>query len=66
MLASPEGKLRALTIDTYGDGGVSVGNTAAGLAGFMYGTHHGGFVTTTWSPMLLPAPFRGPGGPPLA
>jgi xanthine dehydrogenase YagR molybdenum-binding subunit len=67
MLASPEGKLRALTIDTYGDGGVSIGNTAAGLAGFMYGTtprRLRDYDVVTHAPPGTP--FRGPGGPPLA
>jgi xanthine dehydrogenase YagR molybdenum-binding subunit len=67
MLANSEGKLRALSIDTYGDGGVSIGNTTAGLAGFIYGISPRRLrdydVVTNAPPGT---PFRGPGGPPLA
>jgi xanthine dehydrogenase YagR molybdenum-binding subunit len=67
MLADSSGRLRALSIDTYGDGGVSIGNTTAGLAGFMYGTTPRRLrdydVVTNAPPGT---PFRGPGGPPLA
>jgi xanthine dehydrogenase YagR molybdenum-binding subunit len=67
LLTSREGKLRALSIDTFGDGGVSIGNTTAGLGGFIYGTaprRLRDYDVVTHAPPGTP--FRGPGGPPLA
>jgi xanthine dehydrogenase YagR molybdenum-binding subunit len=53
-------------MDCFGDGGVSIGNVAAGLAGFMYGRAPRRLrdydVITNAPPGT---PFRGPGGPPM-
>jgi xanthine dehydrogenase YagR molybdenum-binding subunit len=67
LLARPDGTLRSLNMDCVGDGGVSVGNVAAGLAAFMYGRTPRRLrdydVITNAPPGT---PFRGPGGPPMA
>ncbi|MFC3995864.1 molybdopterin-dependent oxidoreductase [Nocardiopsis sediminis] len=67
MLADADGDLAALTIDAYGEGGVSVGSAVALHGNLMYGTAPRRMrdydVVTNHPPG---APFRGPGGPPLS
>ncbi|MGQ0841955.1 molybdopterin-dependent oxidoreductase [Actinokineospora sp.] len=67
LLADEKGDLAALTVDVYGDGGVSVTSTVATLARLMYGTAPRRLrdydVVTNQAPG---APFRGPGGPPMS
>jgi len=67
LLAGPDGDLAAMTADVHAEGGVSMGSAVAALGRFIYGnaprrlrdydviTNHG-----------AAAPFRGPGGPPMA
>ncbi|MDQ3733085.1 MAG: molybdopterin-dependent oxidoreductase [Actinomycetota bacterium] len=66
MLADAEGELAALTIDTRGEGGVSVASGVAMLGRLIYGTAPRRLrdydVLTNHPPAT---PFRGPGGPPL-
>lgn len=66
LLADAGGDLRALTVDVYGDGGVSVASTVAALGRLIYGTAPRRLrdfdVVTNHPPG---APFRGPGGPPM-
>jgi xanthine dehydrogenase YagR molybdenum-binding subunit len=67
MVSNTDGSLRALTMNTYGDGGVSVGSTVAGMARLIYGRSPRSlydFDVATNAPRGTP--FRGPGGPPLA
>jgi xanthine dehydrogenase YagR molybdenum-binding subunit len=66
IVASSGGQLRAITIDAYGDGGVSIGSTVAGLTRLLYGRAPRSlrdFDVVTNAPPGTP--FRGPGGPPL-
>jgi xanthine dehydrogenase YagR molybdenum-binding subunit len=67
MLADDKGELAALAVDVHGDGGVSVASMVAALGRLMYGTAPRRLrdfdVVTNHPPG---APFRGPGGPPLA
>jgi xanthine dehydrogenase YagR molybdenum-binding subunit len=67
MLADAKGDLSALTVDTYGDGGVSVSSAVAMLGRLMYGRAPRRLrdfdVVTNHPPG---SPFRGPGGPPMA
>ncbi len=67
MLADEQGELTALTVDSEGDGGVSVGSSVAALGALMYGRSprraRDYDVVTNAAPGT---PFRGPGGPPLA
>jgi xanthine dehydrogenase YagR molybdenum-binding subunit len=67
LLADEKGDLAALTMDTRGDGGVSIGSTVAALGRLMYGNAPRRLrdydVVTNRPPGL---PFRGPGGPPMA
>lgn len=67
LLAGGDGSLRALSVDSHGDGGVSVGSNAAVLAALMYGRSPRRVrdydVVTNRPPA---APMRGPGGPPMA
>ncbi|GAB3739685.1 molybdopterin-dependent oxidoreductase [Nocardiopsis nanhaiensis] len=67
LLAGRGGELRALSVDSYGDGGVSVGSNVAALAALMYGRSPRrlrDFDVVTHRPPG--APMRGPGGPPMA
>ncbi|GAA1111697.1 molybdopterin-dependent oxidoreductase [Nocardiopsis composta] len=67
VLADADGGLSALTVDTWGDGGVSIGSGAAAMAMLVYGRAPRRVrdydVVTNRPPGL---PFRGPGGAPLA
>ena len=67
LLADDKGDLAALTMDVHGDGGVSIGSAVAALGRLIYGTAPRRLrdfdVVTNQSPG---APFRGPGGPPMA
>ena len=67
LLADSKGDLRALAMDSVGDGGVSVGSNVATLAALMYGRSPRrvrDFDVVTNRPPG--APMRGPGGPPMA
>lgn len=67
MLADGDGDLAALTVDVHGDGGVSVGSAVAVLSRLVYGNaprRLRDFDVVTNNPPG--APFRGPGGPPMA
>ncbi|GAA1469032.1 molybdopterin-dependent oxidoreductase [Nocardiopsis exhalans] len=67
LLAGRDGSLRALSVDSHGDGGVSVGSNAAVLAALMYGRSPRrvrDFDVVTNRPPG--EPMRGPGGPPMA
>ncbi|GAB3485123.1 molybdopterin-dependent oxidoreductase [Nocardiopsis coralliicola] len=67
LLAAPDGGLSALSVDTWGDGGVATGSAVAAHAMLIYGRaprrvrDHD--VVTHRPPG---AAFRAPGGPPLA
>ncbi|MFG1642864.1 molybdopterin-dependent oxidoreductase [Amycolatopsis sp. NPDC049252] len=67
LLADENGDMAALTMDVHGDGGVAIGSMVAGLGRLVYGTGPRRLrdfdVLTNQSPG---APFRGPGGPPMA
>ncbi|MFI6577806.1 molybdopterin-dependent oxidoreductase [Nocardiopsis sp. NPDC050513] len=66
LLADDKGDLAAMTVDSHGDGGVSVGSNTATLAALMYGRtprRVRDFDVVTNRPPG--APFRGPGGPPM-
>jgi xanthine dehydrogenase YagR molybdenum-binding subunit len=67
MLADGKGDLAALTMDVHGDGGVATGSSVAALGRMMYGNtprRMRDFDVVTNHPPG--APFRGPGGPPMA
>ncbi|MBR8742388.1 molybdopterin-dependent oxidoreductase [Nocardiopsis sp. MG754419] len=67
LLAGDDGELRALAVDSEGDGGVSVGSNVATLAALMYGRSPRrvrDFDLVTHRPPGQP--MRGPGGPPMA
>ena len=67
LLADRRGRLRAMAVDSEGDGGVSVGSTTAALGALMYGAaprRLRDFDVVTNRPPG--APMRAPGGPPLA
>ncbi|WP_116246913.1 molybdopterin-dependent oxidoreductase [Nocardiopsis sp. FIRDI 009] len=67
LLADDRGDLAAMSVDSYGDGGVSYGSMTATLAALMYGRTprrtRDYDVVTNHPPG---APFRGPGAPPMA
>uniref|UniRef100_UPI000381167C xanthine dehydrogenase family protein molybdopterin-binding subunit n=1 Tax=Nocardiopsis halophila TaxID=141692 RepID=UPI000381167C len=67
MLADDRGRLSALSIDSWGDGGVSTGSAVAAMGMLVYGRAPRRVrdydVITNRPPG---APFRGPGGAPLA
>lgn len=67
LLADSEGDLRALAVDSVGDGGMSVGSNVATFAALMYGRSPRrvrDFDVVTNRPPG--EPMRGPGGPPMA
>ncbi|MBE2999412.1 molybdopterin-dependent oxidoreductase [Nocardiopsis sp. HNM0947] len=67
LLADRRGRLRAMAVDSEGDGGVSVGSNVAALGALMYGKtprRLRDFDVVTNRPPG--APMRAPGGPPLA
>ncbi|MEE2052359.1 molybdopterin-dependent oxidoreductase [Nocardiopsis tropica] len=67
LLADRNGDLAAMSVDSRGEGGVSVGSSAAALAFMMYGRSPRRVrdfdVVTNLPPGM---PMRGPGGPPMA
>ncbi|MDQ3504394.1 MAG: xanthine dehydrogenase family protein molybdopterin-binding subunit, partial [Actinomycetota bacterium] len=67
LLADDAGDLTAMTIDSYGEGGVSIASGVAALGRFIYGTSPRRLrdydIVTNHPPAT---PFRGPGGPPLS
>jgi xanthine dehydrogenase YagR molybdenum-binding subunit len=67
LLADADGRLSAMNVDSYGDGGVSTGSNTAMLAALMYGRSPRrvrDFDVVTNRPPGKP--MRGPGGPPMA
>jgi xanthine dehydrogenase YagR molybdenum-binding subunit len=67
LLAGDDGRLAALSMDTTGHGGVSIGSAVAVLGNLIYGRaprRLRDFDVVTHHPPG--APFRGPGGAPLA
>lgn len=67
MLADADGGLAALSVDTWGDGGVSIGSAVAAMGMLIYGRaprRMRDFDVVTNRPPGVP--FRGPGGAPLA
>jgi xanthine dehydrogenase YagR molybdenum-binding subunit len=66
LLADSDGNLAAMSMDSWGDGGTSIGSNSAALARYIYGNaprQLRDFDVLTHQPPG--APFRGPGGPPL-
>ena len=66
LLADGEANLAAMSMDAWGDGGISIGSNAAALARYIYGNaprQLRDFDVLTHQPPG--APFRGPGGPPM-
>ncbi|WP_221889780.1 molybdopterin-dependent oxidoreductase [Streptomyces sp. WAC06614] len=67
VLVDERGDLAALTLDVHADGGTSIGSGVAAQARFLYGRAPRRLrdydIVTNRPPA---APFRGPGGPPLA
>ncbi len=67
LLASREGKLKALSLAAYSDSGVAKDNTVAGLARLIYAADAKELLDYDVISNLPPgSPFRGPGGPPMA
>ncbi|MFD6099945.1 molybdopterin-dependent oxidoreductase [Nocardiopsis flavescens] len=67
LLADGDGDLAAMSVDSYGDGGVSVGSTTATMALLMYGRaprRVRDYDVVTHRPPGMP--MRAPGGPPMA
>ena len=64
LLAARDGGLRALSLVAYGDSGVAVGSTIAGLARLTYSAPAKELLDYDVVTNVGPgAPFRGPGGP---
>jgi xanthine dehydrogenase YagR molybdenum-binding subunit len=67
LLPSRDGKLRALSFKAYADTGAAVNSTIAGLARLIYPAEAKELADFDVVSNLPPgAPFRGPGGPPMA
>ena len=67
LLPSPEGALKALSLVAYADTGAAVNSTIAALARLIYPAEAKELVDFDVISNLPPgAPFRGPGGPPMA
>ncbi len=67
LLASRDGALNALSLTAYSDAGVAANNTVAGLARLIYTAQAKELLDYDVISDLPPgAPFRGPGGPPMA
>jgi xanthine dehydrogenase YagR molybdenum-binding subunit len=67
LLPSPEGKLKALSLTAHADTGAAVNSTIAALARLIYPAEAKELVDFDVLSNLPPgAPFRGPGGPPMA
>jgi xanthine dehydrogenase YagR molybdenum-binding subunit len=67
LLPSPEGALKALSLTAYADTGAAVSSTIAALARLIYPAEAKELADFDVVSNLPPgAPFRGPGGPPMA
>ena len=67
LLASRDGDLKALSMTAHADTGASVNSTIAGLARLIYPAEAKALADFDVVSNLPPgAPFRGPGGPPMA
>jgi xanthine dehydrogenase YagR molybdenum-binding subunit len=67
LLPSEQGDLKALSLDAYGDTGAAVNSTIATLARLIYPAQAKALADFDVVSNLAPgAPFRGPGGPPMA
>jgi xanthine dehydrogenase YagR molybdenum-binding subunit len=67
LLPSAQGSLKALSINAHADTGVSTNSLIAGLARLIYPAEAKDLVDFDVLSNLPPgAPFRGPGGPPMA
>ena len=67
ILPGRDGDLKALSLTAYSDAGVAVNSTVAGLARLIYPAEAKELVDYDVVSNLPPgAPFRGPGGPPMA
>jgi xanthine dehydrogenase YagR molybdenum-binding subunit len=67
LLPSSDGKLKALSLTAYADTGAAVNSTIAGLARLIYPAEAKELADFDVVSNLPPgAPFRGPGGPPMA
>jgi xanthine dehydrogenase YagR molybdenum-binding subunit len=67
LLATRDGTLKALSLDAYADTGAAVNSTIAGLARLIYPAQAKHLADFDVVSNLPPgAPFRGPGGPPMA
>jgi len=67
LLPSPDGALKALSLKAYADTGAAVNSTIAGLARLIYPAEAKELADfDVVSNLPAGAPFRGPGGPPMA
>jgi xanthine dehydrogenase YagR molybdenum-binding subunit len=67
LLPSPEGALKALSLTAYADTGAATNSTLAALARLIYPAEAKELIDFDVISNLPPgAPFRGPGGPPMA
>jgi xanthine dehydrogenase YagR molybdenum-binding subunit len=67
LLPSSEGKLKALSLTAYSDNGAGINSTIAALARLIYPAEGKELIDFDVISNLPPgAPFRGPGGPPMA
>ncbi|HLI99854.1 MAG TPA: molybdopterin-dependent oxidoreductase [Bradyrhizobium sp.] len=67
LLPSREGQLKALSLTTYSDNGAGINSTVAALARLIYPARAKTLIDFDVVSNLPPgAPFRGPGGPPMA
>ena len=67
LLPSREGNLKALSLTAYSDNGAAINSTIAALARLIYPAEAKELVDFDVISNLPPgAPFRGPGGPPMA
>ena len=67
LLASPQGRLRALSLTAHADTGSAINSTIAALARMIYPADAKQLADFDVVSNLPPgAPFRGPGGPPMA
>jgi xanthine dehydrogenase YagR molybdenum-binding subunit len=67
LLPSHEGKLKALSLTAYSDNGAAINSTIAALGRLIYPAEAKELIDFDVVSNLPPgAPFRGPGGPPMA
>jgi len=67
LLPSPQGSLKALSLNAYADTGAATNSVLAALARLIYPAEAKNLVDFDVISNLPPgAPFRGPGGPPMA